>query len=181
MKTSRRPIRTTLIFGLICGLTFIPISLGLSILIPWSEAFALVLWLYTVVYGILLCRWSGNRIGSIVFPLLLLLGAVFLAGSLTAYFVVALLILSWIRSGICFQKSLKGFLAELVISLGGGALVSCFIPGSGVTWALGIWMFFLVQALYFVFFETSISIAIEAPAIDPFERSRRMAEEILSC
>ena len=71
-------------------------------------------------------------------------------------------------------------MAELVISLGGGALVSFFVPGSGVTWALGIWMFFLIQTLYFVFFEASISIAIEESAIDPFERSRRMAEEILS-
>jgi len=147
---------------------------------PWSEAFALVLWLYTAIYGILLCRWSGKRIKAIVFPLVLLLGAVFLAGSLTAYFFVALLVLSWIRSGICFERSLKGLGAELVTSRGGGAVVSCFVPGSGVTWALGIWMFFLVQALYFVFFETSISTAMEDPVIDPFEKSRRLAEEILS-
>jgi len=180
MNTSRRPIRTTLIFGLICGLSFMPLRLSLSFLIPWSEAFALTLWLYTAGYGMLLCRWGGKPIKSIVFPLLLLLGAVFLAGSLTAYFFVALLLLSWIRSGICFNKSLKGLGAELVISLGGGVIVSCFVPGSGVTWALGIWMFFLVQALYFVFFETSISTAIEETAIDPFEKSRRLAEEILS-
>ena len=180
MNTSRRPIRTTLILGLICGLFFIPLRLGLSSLVPWSVSFLLAIWLYTTVYGILLCRWGGKGIGSIVFPILLLLAAVFLAGSQTAFLVVALLILSWIRSGICFDKSWQGFLAELVISLGGGAFVAGFAPGSDLAWALGIWMFFLVQTLYFVFFEPSIPSEKKEQNIDPFETSRRMVEEILA-
>lgn len=179
MKTSWRPIRTTLIVGLICGLAFIPLSLGLSVFVNVATAFALILWLYAAVYSVFLCRWGGKRSGSILFPLILLLAAVFFSNSLTAYFAAALLVFSWIRSGICFERSLHGLWAELVIGLGGGALVSFFVNGSGVTWALGIWMFFLIQALYFVFFNVPVASDSKEQNVDPFERSRRMAEEIL--
>lgn len=179
MKTFWRPIRTTLVVGLICGLAFIPLSLGLSVFVDIATAFALIIWLYTAVYSVLLCRWGGKRSASIIFPLLLLLAAVFFTSSLTAFFIAALFIFSWIRSGICFERSLHGMWAELAIGLGGGALVSLFVNGSGVTWALGIWMFFLIQALYFVFIDVPVASKSEKQDIDPFERSRRMAEEIL--
>lgn len=179
MKTSWRPVRTTLVFGLICGLVFIPLSLGLSVFVNIATAFALILWLYTAAYSILLCRWGGKRSGSILFPLILLLAAVFFTNSLTAYFIAALLIFSWIRSNICFERSLHGLWTELAIGLGGGALVSIFINGTVVTWALGVWMFFLIQALYFVFFDVPVASKSEEQNFDPFEKSRRMAEEIL--
>ena len=175
------PIRTTLVYGFICGIVFVPLTLGLTFLMPRPQALALTLWVYTAVYGILLCRLAGKRVGSILFPLLLLLGAVFFTSSPIVYVMVALLILSWIRSGICFHRSLRGLLAELVIGMGGGALLSCFLPGTALTWSLGIWMFFLVQALYFAFFENPKLMKKKGtPTVDAFERARRMAEEILS-
>jgi hypothetical protein len=47
-------------------------------------------------------------------------------------------------------------------------------------WALGVWMFFLVQALYFVFIEYAGNIEEETAQMDPFEQANRQAETILS-
>jgi len=117
---------------------------------------------------------------SIAFPFLLIFGTTFLVESPKASFLIDITILSWIRSGLCFQISVKRFFIELALSFGGGALLAGFVPGSRLTWALGIWLFFLIQALYFIFFETHSAQGKSDPAIDPFEKSRKLAEEILS-
>ncbi len=67
-----------------------------------------------------------------------------------------------------------------MLTLGGGALIAVFSPRTPLSWALGVWMFFLIQSLYFVFFQF-----IEAPAAfkiaaDPFESARTEAEKIIA-
>jgi hypothetical protein len=113
-------------------------------------------------------------------PLLLLFLSAFLIEPATAFLFTALAILSWIRSGICFKKKplLKRLGAEGGLFLAGGLLVYGAIPGGTPTWALGVWLFFLIQALYFVLFEYhSGPFKIEA---DPFEKAKMAAEKILS-
>ena len=51
MKGSKHPIRNTILYGLVCGLAFIPVALTLNAVIPWSLAVGLTLWL-----GI---EWAG--------------------------------------------------------------------------------------------------------------------------
>ena len=70
---------------------------------------------------------------------------------------------------------------EILIWIAGGILLSVFTPGSAVGWALGIWMFFLLQSLYFVLFdnETGEPVHLKEFAIDPFERASRRATAIL--
>jgi len=65
------------------------------------------------------------------------------------------------------------------LSLGGGALVALFTPVSEISWALGIWLFFLIQALYFLLFEKTGD-KIADTEIDLFEKARMEAEKILS-
>lgn len=179
MKITKQPIRTTVIFGLICGLSFMPLSLGLCTFFPWPIAFSIILWSYIAIYGFLLTRWSGKSPLSIIFPLLLLLIFVFVTSSHSAFLLLMLAIFSWIRSGICFKKRLsRMFSAELLLTFGGAALIGWFTPHSTLTWALGIWMFFLVQSLYFVKFE---GIAIEEKvAVDPFEEAMFRADKIIA-
>ena len=74
---------------------------------------------------------------------------------------------------------MKTFGAEIVLCLGGGAVVSYFAPQSMATWALGIWMFFLIQSLYFALFR-DIPKHEEELEVDAFERARNQAETILS-
>ncbi|MHC1728397.1 MAG: hypothetical protein AB9866_20740 [Syntrophobacteraceae bacterium] len=47
-------------------------------------------------------------------------------------------------------------------------------------WALGVWMFFLVQSLYFVLTGNAGDLEEAETVPDPFEKARRQAEEILS-
>jgi len=46
-------------------------------------------------------------------------------------------------------------------------------------WALGVWLFFLIQALYFVLFEYQSEPQIKIE-VDPFEKAKMAAEKILS-
>jgi len=181
MKNIKHPIGKTIIYGLLCGLSFVPIVLTLGTVITWSSALCLALWLFISGYAILLSRWSNTALISIVFPLLLLVPTIFLVNSSVLFFLLALIVISWVRSGICFQKPGAIRLAvELLLCILGGILVVVFTPGSLFAWALGVWMFFLIQTLYFVFFQPADNQQEESIQIDAFERASRQAETILS-
>ncbi len=181
MKGLKHPIRNTIFYGLFCGLSFAPLSLTLNTFISWPNAVGLTLWLFISGYAVLLNLW-GNKIQiSTVFPLLLLLPAIFLMDSIVLFFLLALIVISWIRSGICYQKPGAMRLAvELLLCFLGAVLVHVFAPGSMFGWALGVWMFFLVQALYFVFLGPTDDQQEESIKIDAFERACGQAERILT-
>lgn len=183
MKIHQHPIRATLLWGLICGLSFSPLYLALSTLVPGPHAVCLSIWLFAAGDALFLSRWSRQKLSTSVFPLLLLLLAVFTVKSTTAFFLLTLMIIAWIRSGICCQEK-KGarLAAEVLLGLFGGALVAVLTPASVSTWALGVWMLFLLQALYFVIFESATATPADKYAfeVDPFERACRQAEDILS-
>jgi hypothetical protein len=113
--------------------------------------------------------------------LMLLLLSAFLIESATVFLFTSLAILSWIRSGICFKRRppLKRLGAEAGLCLAGGLLVYGAVPGATPAWALGVWLFFLIQALYFVLFEYQSAPHTKIEA-DPFEKARMAAEKILS-
>ena len=179
MKITQRPIRTTVFFGLICALLFIPLSLGLCNIISWPRAVNMILWLYLAIYGFLLTRWAGKTALSILFPLVLLLIIIFVVKSNSTFLLFALVIFSWIRSGICFQKPFSRVLIiEIFLTLGGAVLAGGFTPDFMFTRALGIWMFFLVQSLYFVFLDHGN--LKENASSDPFEEAMMQAEKTLS-
>jgi hypothetical protein len=139
-------------------------------------ALNIILWSYLATYGFLLTRWAGTSTLSILFPLLLLMIIIFVVKSNSAFLLFALVIFSWIRSGICFQKPFSRVLPiELILTLGGAVLVAWFTPDSMFTRALGIWMFFLVQSLYFVFLDHGS--LKENVTSDPFEEAMMQAEK----
>ena len=179
MKITQHPIRTTIFFGLICGLLFIPLIIGLCTIISWPMAFGIILWLYLSSYGFLLTRWGGKSTLSILFPLMLLLMIIFVVKPNTTFLLFVLVIFSWIRSGICFQNPFsRVWVIELLLTAGGAVLVAFFTPDSMFAWSLGIWMFFLVQSLYFVILSHK-SLKEEVSA-DPFEEAMMRAQKIIS-
>ena len=181
MKNIKHPIRDTIVYGLFCGLSFVPLVLTLGTVLTWSSAFCLALWLFISGYAILLSRWSNTALISIVFPLLLLVPTIFMVNSSALFFLLALIVISWIRSGICFQKpGAIRLTVELLLCILGGILVVVFTPGSLLAWALGVWMFFLIQTLYFVLFEPADNQQEEPIQIDAFARASRQAERILT-
>ena len=181
MKNIKHQVSITIFYGLLCGLSFVPMSLMLNAFIPWSRAVCLTLWLLLTGYALLLNIW-GNRFQlSTVFPLLLLLPGILLIDSMALFFILALIVISWIRSGICYQKTgVRGLAVELLLCFLGAVLVQIFTPGSVYAWALGVWMFFLVQALYFVFFEHTGRRQEESARMDAFEWASRQADRVLS-
>jgi hypothetical protein len=180
MKSTTKPIRSTIVWGLIGGLIYIPLGSALNLIIFRPLGFRLSLLILLSGYIVLLSRWASRPLKSMSLPLLLLLLSAFLIESATTFLFAALVILSWIRSGICFKKRplLKRLGAEAGLCLAGGLLAYGAAPGGTPTWALGVWLFFLIQALYFVLFEyQSAPPKIE---VDPFEKARMAAEKILS-
>jgi hypothetical protein len=180
MDAGMRPFRTTLIFGGICGLVWIPLEwlFGAPGFRPFF--FRLAVFGCVAVYALLLARWGNKRRRAVLFPLLLLFLFLFSNGSTGAFLLLALGLLSWIRSGICFEHTMpRALFAELGLSIGGGALVAYFNPHSALAWALGVWLFFLIQALYFVFMEPVSENRSREP-MDGFEHARMRAEAILA-
>ena len=181
MKAINHPILKTIVYGLVGGLSFVPMSLMLNAFIPWSQAVCMTLWLLLTGYALILNRWGKHIQLSTAFPLLLLLPVIFLIDSMALFFMLALIVISWIRSGICYQNpAVTGVAVELLLCLSGAALVRMFTPVSLWSWALGVWLFFLIQSLYFVFFEDTDSHQEESARTDAFERARRQAEGILT-
>jgi len=180
MSTATRPIRLTLIWALIGGLVYLPLNSTLNVLIR-PIGFHLSLWVLLVGYAVMLSRWASRPLNSLCLPLLLLLVSAFLINSATAFLFIALVMLGWIRSGICFKRKppLKRLLAELGLGLIAGLLVSGAVPGTTPLAALGVWLFFLIQALYFVLFEHQTR-CLSSIEVDPFEKAKMAAEKILS-
>jgi hypothetical protein len=173
MKSKTTPIRSTIVWGLIGGLVYIPLSSALSLLVFWPLGTQLTLWILLAGYAVLLSRWASRPLRSIGLPLLLLLLAAFLIESATVFLFSAIVMLSWIRSGTCFKRK------PIVKGLASGLLVSGAVPGVTLVWALGVWLFFLIQALYFVLFEYQ-SDSHTKIEVDPFEKAKMAAEKILS-
>lgn len=118
-------------------------------------------------YAVLLARMSARPIRAIAAPVLMLAAVLPVASSVTGFLVPAAAGLSWIRSGICFPGPVaRRIVAEAILSAAGLALCAVLSPPGILGWALGLWMFFLIQALYFVVF-----------ADLPFRRSEPLGPE----
>ncbi|MBC2715400.1 MAG: hypothetical protein HF978_08835 [Desulfobacteraceae bacterium] len=179
MINAKQPVRTTIFYGLICGLIFLALGLFFERTVFWSAFFRLTIFSCLAAYSFILASWANKKRISVIFPLLFLFFFIFSQNSNSAFLLLCLGMLSWIRSGVCFQNAFsKSLGAEIIFSIGGGALVAYFSPYSTVTWALGIWMFFLVQSLYFIVM-TDFVPDEEHVNVDAFEQARMRAEGIL--
>ena len=181
MKFKTTPIRSTIVWGLLGGLVYIPLSSALSLMMFWPLGIQLSLWILLAGYGVLLSRWAPNSLGSISLPLLLVFLSAFLIRSTSAFMLISLVMLSWMRSAVCFKEKpfLKRIGAEIGLGLASGLLISGAIPAATLSWALGIWLFFLIQALYFVLFDPRSDPGVKIE-LDPFEKSKMAAQKILS-
>ena len=73
MKSTAKPIRSTIIWGLISGLLYIPLCIALSRFMLWPVSFQVSLWMLLAGYGVLLSRWTPESLRSVSLPLLLLM------------------------------------------------------------------------------------------------------------
>jgi hypothetical protein len=176
----KKPIRTTVVFGLLSSLIMLPVIGYEGIRWVWPSVFELALWAMLAAYAMLLCRWARVRCLSVLFPLLLLLGVAVWPTGHRAFLLIGLAVFSWIRSGVCFRAApLRALVAELVTVLGAACTIALWWPQSALAWALSVWFFFLVQTLYFFFVPVAAGSGAATIRRDPFEQARVELERIL--
>jgi hypothetical protein len=145
-----------------------------------AMAFKLMLWAAFGGYALLLARWSAKNPASLLFPLALLLGAAVWPGLYTAFFFLLMGVLGWLRSGICFSSHpARAIIAETIIGAGGAGLLAWLNPGSALAWTISIWLFFLLQALYFFIVPVPGLKTAPRSSLDTFERAYRGALRVL--
>jgi len=175
-----RPIRTTVVFGLLSALLIFPVVGLLADHGGGGLGFKLALWLDLALYSVLLVRWSNSRLLPVLFPMGILLAAAMWPWSRSGFFLLGLGVLSWIRSGICFTAPpLRLLTAETIAMAGGAGLVALLAPGSALTWALALWLFFLVQTVYFYIMPGPAEGPIQPQTRDPFDAALQESEKIL--
>ncbi len=175
-----RPIRTTIVFALVSGFLLLPLTHLLSGYWYWPTASKLVLWVDLVFYAVLLARWSCTRLLPILFPLALLLGVALWPNSHFGFYALALGVLCWVRSGICYQtKPLRSLLAELITLAGGITLVGLLGSHDTIAWPLGLCLFILVQSLYFFIISEVGGQKTKETNGDPFDQAYGEAEKVL--
>ena len=180
MKGTVKPIRTTIIWGLLSALIYLPASGFLHALIPWPHGEQLLLWVLLAGYGLMFSRWALKPFSAVALPLILLLAAALFIHSTPIFVCAALGILSWMRSGICFRHRPAAIrlIAEIGLGVGASPALYAVVLTTTVSAALGIWLLFLMQTLYFVMFEYRAE-PTNGVEVDPFEQARMAAEQIL--
>jgi hypothetical protein len=181
MKNEQRAVRSTIILG---GLAALVWFLAASILAwhrywPWA-AFGII-WLTTSAYAFMLVQWSGRRFAAVLFPLLVLalIGVVMPRSVWASGIVIALL--GWIRSGVCFPQTVGQSVGrELALGGGGGIAILWWGPSTALSGALCLWLFSLIQALFFILFEPEVVSSSAGSAPDPFDRAARRVEDLLA-
>jgi hypothetical protein len=176
------PTRTTIVCALAGGFLIVPATLLLSPYLHWATAFKLSLWADLAIYAVLLARWSRTPLLAVIFPLALLLGTAVWPRTYAGFFFLAVGVLCWIRSGICFQGApMRTLAAEVITVLVGCALVMLFGGQTPLSWAIAICLFSLVQALYFFIVPLGRTAAEKSRvAGDPFDRAVEEARKVLA-
>lgn len=174
------PIRTTVVYALLSGFVVVPAAMLLSPYLLWPTAFKLTLWADIAIYGVLMARWSGRRILTMFFPLMVLLGAALWPHVYGGFFILALGVFSWLRSGICFQSSpIRTLMAEVITICGGTSLVLFFSSSNPAAMALNICLFALIQSFYYFFVPVCRSGHDMTVNTDAFEQAAEHASKIL--
>jgi hypothetical protein len=175
------PSRTTIVYALAGGFLVVPAAMLLSPYLHWATAFKLSLWADLAIYAVLLARWSRTPLIGVLFPLALLLAAALWPHTYGGFFFLAVGVLCWIRSGICFQGTpLRALAAEAITVLGGCFMVMLFGGHTTLSWALAICLFSLIQALYFYIVPHRRTATENSKQdSDPFDRAVEEARKVL--
>jgi len=180
MNRNFSPITASIIFAAATGLLLAAVvSLPLRPAARITAANAAI-FLCLAAYSAFLARSSGCRLRALFAPLFMLFAVLAAAGSVTAFVVPAAAGLSWVRSGICFPGSMaRRLCAEAITCPAGLALAWLLQPPGPYGWALGIWMFGIIQALYFYMVDVDPACLPEKMGRDKMAQAHRRAEALL--
>jgi len=176
---TRSPITATLVFGAAAALMAGAALCLPPILVARSTMLNAALFFCLAAYAALLARMSATPIRALAAPFLLLAAVLPVAASAGGFVVPAVAGLAWIRSGICRPgPAARRVVAEALTAGAGLALCAALRPSGAAGWALGLWMFFLIQAFYFVVIDAGI-LSGERPCVRPDHALRSRAQALL--
>jgi len=171
MKTKLSPAAATVIFAAAAAMLLAAAVFWTQRFIPRTTILNTAVFLCLAAYTAFLARSSGRSLRALFAPLFMLAAVMAAAGSVTGFVVPAAAGLSWIRSGICFPGSLpRRVCAEAITCAAGLALVRLLQPPGPYGLPLSIWMFGLIQALYFV------GVNAERTGVPEKQGQKRMAQ-----
>jgi len=180
MNKKISPVATTVIFAAAAALLVAAVATLPPRPVTRINAANAAIFLCLAAYSVFLARSSGRSQRALLAPFFMLSAVLAVAGSVTAFVVPAAAGLSWVRSGICFPGSMtRRLCAEALTCPAGLAVVWLLQPPGPYGGALGIWMFGLIQALYFVVVDIEDSGLPEKQAPDRIEQARRRADALL--
>jgi len=180
MKTKLSPAAATVIFAAAAAMLLAAAVFWTQRFIPRTTILNTAVFLCLAAYTAFLARSSGRSLRALFAPLFMLAAVMAAAGSVTGFVVPAAAGLSWIRSGICFPGSLpRRVCAEAITCAAGLALVRLLQPPGPYGLPLSIWMFGLIQALYFVGVDAERTGVPEKQAQDRMAQAHRRAEALL--
>jgi hypothetical protein len=148
--------------------------------IPRLTATNATIFLCLAAYSAFLARSSSRSLRALFAPFFMLAAVLAAAGSVSGFVVPAAAGLSWVRSGICFSGSLpRRVYAEAITCAAGLALVRLLQPPGPYGLPLSIWMFGLIQALYFVVVDAERTGLPEKQGQDRMAKTYCRAETLL--
>jgi len=180
MNKKTSPVPATVILAaaaamLVATVTILPLRP-----IPRTTALNAAIFLCLAAYSAFLARSSGRSLRALFSPLFMLAAVMAAAGSVTGFVVPAAAGMSWIRSGICFPGPLpRRVCAEAITCAAGLALVRLLQPPGPYGLPLSIWMFGLIQALYFVVIDAESIGQTEPPIREKIEEAHCRADVLL--
>jgi len=179
MKTTS-PLISTVVFGAGAA-SLVAASLSLApVFMTRSTMLNAALFFCLAAYAALLARMSATPIRALAAPFLLLAAVLPFAASVSGFVVPAAAGLAWIRSGICCPgPAARRVVAEALTAGAGLALCAALRPSGAAGWALGLWMFFLIQALYFVVIDAAGFLRSGRPCADAGQALRSRAQALL--
>lgn len=180
MKSKITPVAASVIFAAAAALIFAAVTSLPLRHIQRTTALNTALFIELAAYAGFLGALNKERRRDLFAPFITLSAVLVVAGTVTNFVVPAAATLSWIRSGICLPgPTLRRVFAEAIFCPAGLALAWALQPPGLYGWTLSVWLFWLIQALYFLVVDPEPGSQLGQPDVKGFEAAHSRAETLL--
>jgi hypothetical protein len=174
------PVAASVIVAAVAALLFAAVTNLPLRMIHRATALNTAMFLGLAAYVGFLGRLNGTHYRDLLAPLLILSAVLVAAGSVTGFVIPAAAGLSWIRSGICFPGPIpRRAFAEAILCAAGLSLVWMLQPPGLSGWALSVWLFWLIQSLYFLVVDPEPGSLFGRPGWKRFEAAHSRTQVLL--
>jgi hypothetical protein len=180
MKSRISPVVTSVIFAAAAALLFAAVTNLPLRLIPRTTALNTALFIDLAAYAGFLGGLNKERRHELFAPFLTLSAVLAVAGTVSGFVIPAAVTLSWIRSGVCLPgPTLRRVFAEAIFCPAGLALAWALQPPGLYGWTLSVWLFWLIQSLYFLVVDSEAASRVERPCRNRFAAAHSRTEVLL--